>query len=279
MLKKALVYQAYGIDEIMRQTQVSIVSLLKVISDESALDILIYTDNKNYFSEFFKKHPSIQIIEINKEQIRKWRGEIDFVHRVKIEILIDAAKRTEGALYYSDGDTYFLKCPLKLFDEVNDRVSVMHVAESILEDANDPLTKKIYKFTKKHHFHVGINDAMAIGSSTTMWNAGFIGISHKNKELLPQILQLTDQMHSLYQKHVMEQLAFSYILQINGEIRPANQEILHYWDQKPDYQLEIDRFLKEHSDSKVAVSHFDQFIRPKKVVQKKKKTFWSFFRK
>ncbi len=278
MHKKSLIYQAYGIDEVMRQTQVSILSLLKVISDPEALDILVYTDNKKYFSDYFKSHPRVQIIEISKDQIKKWRGEIDFVHRVKIEILMDAAKRTEGPLYYSDGDTYFLKCPLKLLDEVNDRVSLMHVAESILEDANDPLTKKIYKFTKKHHFHVGTNEAMAIGSSTTMWNAGFIGISHKNKDLLSQILQLTDQMHSLYQKHVMEQLAVSYILQMNGEIRPANQEILHYWDQKPDYQMEIDRFLRENPDSKSAVAKFDQFVRPKKIVQNKKKTFWSFFR-
>lgn len=54
MHKKSLIYQAYGIDEVMRQTQVSILSLLKVISHPEALDILIYTDNKNYFSNFLK---------------------------------------------------------------------------------------------------------------------------------------------------------------------------------------------------------------------------------
>lgn len=279
MLKKTLVYQAYGIDEVLKQAQISILSLYTVLSDQDALDVLIYTDNKDYFSQFFKNYHRVQIVEISKDQIKKWRGEIDFVHRVKIEILIDAAKRTEGALYYSDGDTYFLKCPLKLLDEVNDRVSLMHTAESILEDADDPLTKKIYKFTKKHHFHIGNNDAVAIGASTTMWNAGFIGISQKNKELLSQVLQLTDQMHSLYQKHVMEQLAVSYVLQMNGEIRPANQEILHYWDQKTEYQQEIDRFLSEHSDFKAAVENFHLFNRPKKKTQRPKKTFWSFFRK
>lgn len=279
MEKKTIVYQAYGLEDVMRQTQVSVLSLLNIIKDTNNLDILIYTDRKNYFESFFEGFPAVKIIEITTDEIKKWRGSIDFVHRVKIEILIDAGKRSHGPLFYSDGDTFFLQDPSKSFSLVNDRVSLMHVAESVLEDAKDPLTKKIFKFTKKHHFRIGKNESSAIGPSTVMWNAGFIGISEKNKQLLPLILELTDQMHSLYQKHVMEQLAVSYILQINGEIRPINQEILHYWDHKAEFQAEIDRFLSENRTAHIALGNFNQFNRPKKPDIKKKKAFWTFFRK
>ena len=100
MERKTLVYQAYGIDAVLRQTKISIVSFLKNSSKEDALNILIYTDDENYFSEFFQKFNFIKIISINKDQIEKWRGPLDFVHRAKIEILKDAAARCSGALYY-----------------------------------------------------------------------------------------------------------------------------------------------------------------------------------
>jgi hypothetical protein len=278
MEKKTLVYQAYGIPEVMRQTQFSIISLLKNISEKEAINILIYTDDEKYFSQYFKGISNLSYVNLSKEQISKWRGDLNFVHRLKIEILIDAGKRNPGHLYYSDGDTVFLDCPLKKFSKVSDRSSLMHIAESVLEDAKDPLTRKIYKFTKRNHFHIGGNEALAIGPSTVMWNAGFIGISEKNKSLLPLVLQLTDQTYAIYQKHVMEQLAFSYILQTNSEISATDDLIKHYWDQKPEYQSAIDQFLNKFPTAVLGIEKFNEFIHPIKIEKKKKKIFWKFFR-
>lgn len=278
MEKKVLVYQAYGSGEILRQTGFSALSLLKNITDSDDLEIWIYTDNRPFFEKIFGSNKKIQLIDINAEQIQKWRGSIQFVHRVKIEILRDAGSRFKGGLFYSDGDTIFKESPMPLMNKVNDRTSLMHIAEGALDQNTDPLSKKILKFTKKHHFQVR-NELVGIGPSTVMWNAGFIGISEKNKSLLPLILELTDQTYGLYQKHVMEQLAVSFYLQTRSTVLPVVDIVAHYWEQKNEYQKAIDQFLAENPNLEAAFSHWDHFQTPPPFVKvQKKPLFKKLFR-
>ncbi|MEZ0392279.1 MAG: hypothetical protein ACAH59_08700 [Pseudobdellovibrionaceae bacterium] len=271
MEKQVLVYQAYGLQDVIRQTMFSILSLLRKIDPTDTLQIWVYTDNKKVFSDFFGPHPKIQYVEITTEQIQKWRGKINFVHRVKVEILRDAGAKFNGSLYYCDGDTYFLSSPQPLFQKVNSTTSLMHIAENALDQGKDPLSKKILKFVKKQHFQIK-NELVGIGPSTVMWNAGVLGIAEENKKLLPLVLELTDQAYTLYQKHVMEQLAFSFYLQTRTKILSADSVIYHYWNQKNEYQSAIDRFLEETKSVAKALESFDQFPFPGPPEPKKKKS-------
>jgi hypothetical protein len=278
MEKKVLVYQAYGSGEILRQTGFSALSLLKNILPTDDLEIWIYTDNRPFFENIFGQNQKLKLIDITMDQVQKWRGQIQFVHRVKIEILQDAASKFKGGLFYCDGDTFFRESPMPLFNRVNDRTSLMHLAEGALDQNKDPLSKKILKFTKKHHFQVR-NELVGIGPSTVMWNAGFIGISEKNKSLLPLILELTDQTYSLYQKHVMEQLAVSFYLQTRSTVLPAQDIVAHYWEQKNEYQKAIDLFLTENPNLEAAFHHWDRFQTPAPPVKvEKKPLFKKIFR-
>ncbi|PIS12029.1 MAG: hypothetical protein COT73_00740 [Bdellovibrio sp. CG10_big_fil_rev_8_21_14_0_10_47_8] len=260
--RKVLVYQAYGIRDIIHQTIFSITSLLsKTLSENLNLEIWIYTDQELTFSQFFGDHVNIKIVPINMEQVKKWRGQIDFVHRVKVEILKDAAGKFNGPIFYCDGDTYFLSSPTELFSHVNDRFSLMHTAENALAPGVDPLSKKILHFTKNNHFQVG-HETIGIGPSTVMWNAGVLGLSQKNKSFLPMALEMTDQMYARYRKHVMEQLAFSFILQTKSQIMAADQVVYHYWNQKDEYQQAIDDFLKKNKNIKEALENLSHFSWP-----------------
>ncbi|MGZ5279938.1 MAG: hypothetical protein ACXWC9_08350 [Pseudobdellovibrionaceae bacterium] len=274
MEKKVIVYQAYGSDDILQQTGFSILSLLKqtVLLDD--LDVWIYTDKKTYFENLFGSLPNLKLIEITLDQINKWRGPVPFVHRVKIEILRDAASRFKGSLFYCDGDTYFQSEPSSLFNKVNERTSLMHLNEGALDETKDPLSKKILKFTKKHHFQIS-NELVGIGPSTEMWNAGFLGIAEKNKSLLPLILELTDQTYALYQKHVMEQLSFSLYLQTRSEILTAKDVVYHYWNQKDEYQLAINTFLSSYPDAQSALQNWSQFQAPKTPLKRKKEPLFT----
>lgn len=271
MESRVLVYQDYGLQDVIRQTMFSIVSLLKKIEESERLEVWIYTDHKTIFTDFFGDHPRLRYIEITKEQIQKWRGQINFVHRVKVEILKDAGQKFKGCLFYCDGDTYFMSSPSHLFSRVNDRYSLMHIAENALDKGKDPLSKKILKFVKKHHFQVH-HELVGIGPSTVMWNAGVLGLSEKNKALLDLVLELTDQAYSLYQKHVMEQLAFSFFLQTRSEIVAADSVIYHYWNQKPEYQAAIDQFLAETQNVEKALEKYPDFPFPGPPRPKVKKT-------
>ena len=239
-----LVYQAYGRADILRQTAFSIVSLFKVVASSSPLNVVVYTDNKKFFADFFGSNERLVIVEVTPDQIKKWRGAIDFVHRVKIEVLLDAAAKFTGSLFYVDGDTYFVTDPTKLFTSIGDEQSLMHVAEYKIADGRDPLAKKIRKFLADTVVEVS-GEKVKVLPEHFMFNAGVLGLTEKNKNLLPLILELTDKMFVLYGKHVIEQLAFSYYLQTRTHVLTCDDVIGHYWNQKDDFQTSIDDFLAE----------------------------------
>lgn len=260
-----IVYQAYGATDILNQTIFSIASLLK--KAEHDIKVIIYTDRKMDLENFFQQDSRVLFEEITKEQINAWRGKINFVHRVKIEVLKDCGKKYPGDLIYLDGDTYFLDDPEEIFALISDEYSIMHTAEGSLEEGKDILARKIYWFAKKN----------GIGIDTVMWNAGVIGLSESNKKLFDPVLQMTDQIYKLYPKHIMEQLAFSYHLQKNTTIMPADGIVYHYWDQKPDYQKNINQFLEKNPTLKQALEAYDSFAWPKEPKRKNRKTPWWWY--
>ena len=256
-----LVYQAYGHQDILEQTLFSIVSLMHHTDKDSPLQAIVYTDQPEWFQKFFNDSAFVKVVSIDQNRIQKWRGAIDFVHRVKIEVLKDAGLKFEGPIFYCDGDTYFNEDPTNLFKQVNDQTSLMHMKEAELGNPQNPLTKKIYKFVRNNMFTVN-GEQIFMGHETEMWNAGVIGISQQNKAFFDDILDLTDQMYVKYNKHVMEQLAVSYVLQTRTNLISAEKEIYHYWNQKPEYQLEIQKFFGDYTNIDTALAAYHKFVFP-----------------
>ncbi len=267
------VYQAYGLKEILEQTLFSVVSLFKILPQDSPHKAMIYTDQPDYFKSFCKSFESrIEIVHQPMEQFQRWRGAIDFVHRVKLEVLRDAGKRFNGPLIYLDGDTYFLKDPSCFDQKINDENSLMHIAEAQLNEGRDPLTKKICKFAKKNQFELN-GKLVPLRPQSTMWNAGVIGISHDNKKLLDDMIELTDKMFVVYPKHVIEQLAVSVILDWKTKLHATDDFIYHYWNQKPEYQEAIQSFFADNTNMQSAISNYDSFNKPAEKPTAKKSFF------
>ena len=264
-----LVYQAYGREDIIRQSLFSILTFLRWGTKEK---VLVYTDQKEKVEKFFRAVKSVEVVGMTPEHLRQWRGEIDFVHRVKIEILLDASKRAKSSLLYLDGDTVFLKNPQEMMTLVGPGQSLMHVMESKLNQAKDPLTKKMAKFCAREQFKLQ-RGIVAIPLATEMWNAGVIGLHESRLNLLEKILELTDVAYKIYQKHVIEQLAVSYFLQSSGKILPTNSWVLHYWQTKDVWQARIDTFLANHKDAADALPALEKFDFSLPEIPRKK-GFW-----
>lgn len=254
-----IVYQAYGRADIVQQVLLSIVSL-KSIAPQLPVTIEIYTDRKSDLEEFFGNEPNLKIIEFTPEQLTQWRGQIQFVHRVKLEILKLAAKSGD-ALVYLDGDTIFKLNPKDLFARISDGTSLMHIRESGLAEGRDLLTRKIAKFVKGKSFKTQ-TELLKIPPETEMWNAGVIGVSAANTKWFQAMIDMTDTLYAKYQKHVMEQLAVSYYLNRETSVIPAADVILHYWDQKPEFDSAIAKFLGAYPTFKQALVNFKNFPVP-----------------
>ncbi len=274
-MKTVVVYQAYGREDILQQNLFSIISLFKKHDGLQGIHkILIYTDKPEFFQKFLGEQPLIQYEHMDSERLQLWRGAIQFVHRVKIEMLRHAAQLFPNQnLFYMDGDTYFTQDPAHLFARIGYEHSYMHEAENVIEKGRDPLSKKIAKFLKKADFTIK-NRVIKIPVSTTMWNAGVLGFSPAFFKDLDSVLAFTDQSYSKYQKHVMEQLAFSFFLAQKTDISNAQKEIHHYWRQKEDYSRVILDFLNKTGGLEPALREFNSIKWPPPPLPKK-----TFFQK
>lgn len=250
-----LVYQAYGREDIIRQSLFSVLTFLRWKLPHR---VLVYTDQTAALVDFFAGFPQVEIVGISPDQIKRWRGAIDFVHRVKIEVLLDAVERSKDSILYLDGDTVFLKNPEEMIGLVGPGQSVMHIMESRLDQARDPLTKKMAKFCRSETFALQ-RGTVAIPLMTEMWNAGVIGLHVSRAKLLEKILELTDVAYARYQKHVIEQLAVSYFLQSTGKVMAASPWVLHYWQTKEIWQARIDTFLRSFTSARQALAAMAEF--------------------
>ncbi len=231
-----LVYQAYGITDVMNEAMVSIASLYKVTTDENRPAIYIYTDSLDYFKQFLNSE--IHYVITEKQVWDEWKGKQGFVHRAKIEMLLDFAENHSGNILYCDTDTYFLQDPVSLFTQIENEKFVMHTDEGMLNGSINKVFQKLEVFLKSYRL-----EDLKIPSSTHMWNAGVLGFKSGDRNMLRQVLVLADDLYLKYQKHVMEQLAFSFYFSQRERIS-CESTVFHYWDFK-EYRETLKSFFED----------------------------------
>jgi hypothetical protein len=222
-----LLYQAYGSPDILNEALLSILSYLR---QPAGATVLVYTDQPAHFQAILGDAAGVAYVFIEPAQWRAWRGEIDFVHRVKIKVLQHAAAHYAGQLLYVDTDTIFTQSVAPVFAALAQGERFMHISEGRLGDGN-PLNRKINRALQ----HASGGPALVagpIGPSTRMYNAGVLGLRSTDALLLAEVLALTEQLYRLYPKHVMEQLAFSVVWARSGAVREASPWVHHYWNLK-----------------------------------------------
>ncbi|RYY20261.1 MAG: hypothetical protein EOO36_03815 [Cytophagaceae bacterium] len=221
-----LIYQAYGSLAILDE---ALFSLLSYLRQPAAATVLVYTDNTAYFQRVLGEAAEVVYVPTEPAQWQAWRGEIDFVHRVKIEVLRHAAAHYPGQLLYVDTDTVFLQSPAALFAALAQGQRVMHLAEGRLSDGN-ALNRKLNRALRP--LTSQLPPRVTIGPATHMYNAGVLGLRSTDAPLLDEVLALTEQLYRFYPKHVMEQLAFSVIWAREGPVQEATPWVYHYWNLK-----------------------------------------------
>ena len=232
-----LLYQAYGKPEIAFEALYSILSYLKVSeglpADEQA-QIVVYTDQQALFETYLNQVPKpIRYEPMPAELITEWRGEINFVHRVKIKRLQDFFSRELGNVLYVDTDTVFLSDVSPVFQKIGRGELYMHIQEGTLQSRQNRIFDKIYRFLQPLDFAFRVDgQRIEVPAKTEMWNAGVLGINDRHKNLLQRVLHFTDAVYPQLPMHIIEQLGFSLYFTQNRTVLPAYNYIYHYWNFK-----------------------------------------------
>ena len=233
----------------------------------------IYTDQPQYF-EALKHGLNIEYKTINAERLKQWRGAIDFVHRVKIELLRDYVKDHQGNILYLDTDIVFAKSVQDIFQKIAEGKLYMHIMEDVVHNSENIVFKKLSKFLRNHSTE-SLKEGLIIPQDVTMWNAGVLGFSAHYSYLLEEVLAFTDLVYPKFPKHVVEQFAFSLYFQNTAQIHTAHAHIYHYWNLKELRPVlnSFFQFFKEKSWSELV--HYCQLIQLPDYLQQKANFYYN----
>ncbi|MDR6546846.1 hypothetical protein J2810_002915 [Chryseobacterium rhizosphaerae] len=212
-----------------------IASARKNIEDK----IIVVAEDPSLFNSFEDK---IEIIPINREDIKNWEGKYHFFWRVKIKALqLIAQKYPLDSILYLDGDTFFYQDMDILRNGLKNGQNYMHIEEGKLSALSSKTEKLMWKQMKGKTYH-----NIKIDKNSTMWNAGLIGISNKHFDCLELTLGINDAMcEGNVTRRLIEQFSFSLGLNEYSPLQPADHIVGHYWGNKKQWNKIIDHFLIE----------------------------------
>ena len=210
--------------------------------------VILFTDRPEYFKPFFGGLP-IEYVLLTEDKIKKMRGGINFLHRMKIALIEEALEKTEDALIYTDSDSFFIGDPLPLVKQLSPKKSFIHLWEYEMESMREAelpagqTARAFVRLIESSVFELADGSEVRYPLNSSSWNAGSMMLHPYHLQFIPDVYKLTDQFYPPTLSHASEQYAFSLILQQRTEIAPCDSVIYHYW-YRTKKQI-IDLFLAE----------------------------------
>lgn len=255
-------------------------SIMSLLAQTNRIErIIIATDHLHYFKGLSLKN--IEILALSTQELEDWRGEYNYVFRIKIKALQKVVTNYKNqSLLYLDADTYFLNDVEVIENDLKNDISYMHLKEDLMVKSSRNTQKKMWKAIKNETY-----GGYYIDKSLRMWNAGVIGLSSsKAEKLLEKVLLVNDQMiKENIPERLIEQLSFSLVLEKEGMLKEANNYIAHYWGNKEKWNEFISNFLLEsyflNNDIVATVKKLKELKKQPKLVKTKVSTLLRFFKK
>lgn len=239
-----LVLQSFGREYEYKRAVFTILSFFAYSSlPAEKVKVILFTDNSGYFGEFLKGLP-VEFVLLSEEKIKSMRGEIDFLHRMKIALIEEAFSLTNGPLFYTDSDCFFIADPKPILEQVSSQKAFMHLPEyPFVKDVEDKTStyKNFYSLISCKDFRLTDGSILKVTPQHCSWNAGVMAFHPSHVRFIPDVYFLTDQFYPASQSHASEQYAFSLVLQEKVGLDRCDHVIYHYW-----YRIKkqiVDEFL------------------------------------
>jgi hypothetical protein len=177
------------------------------------------------------------------DDIKAWRGKHDFLFRVKMKAIeLIAETYPENHVLFLDSDTTMESSPKHITDLLEQGKTVMHMNEKVLSESSDNADKQI--MAALNGFTHG---DYAFTNKTCMLNSGVVGLpASVARTLMARSIDLCDAMcETSVNRAFIEQLAIGMVLSKDSKLAMADNWVLHYWGNKPQWDAYIDNFLVE----------------------------------
>lgn len=198
--------------------------------------VYVMTDAPDFYERLNGK---IEILTINKTQLDDWQGTHQFFWRAKIKAIEHICRlQPKESVLYLDTDTFLYSDLKKLKSDLEN--PVMHLNEGALCKLKSKTEKLMWKQVGNKTF-----GGIQIQSHHAMWNAGVVGIpANKGLKICQLALDICDDMLvANVTRRLIEQFALGVALSENGDIKSAESYIGHYWSNKEEWSIAIQRFI------------------------------------
>lgn len=225
-----IVYLCFGEEQFFYECAFSLMSISRFYPGglPTHCQIVVYTDNTNWFEKISDCPLAISYCTVDKEQMDKWQGDINYLYRTKVEMLQHFCSQHYGNVLYMDTDIV-LTFPLEqLWQGIAGGNVYMHQPEGTVKSGQSPVLRKLDKYFKKIGLTLPEGDP---ASNMVTWNSGIIGLHTDHKELIDQTLHFIDD-HYLASGNIrtIEQIAFAYVMSKGRFIKSGLPYFLHYWN-------------------------------------------------
>jgi hypothetical protein len=242
-MHNTILYLSHGGQNYHDQTRYSVLTLLALLLEQSRnhFRIVVYTDQPGQLPA----HDLVRAVRVNPEQFAALRGPLDYVHRIKLGVLLRALGDLGAPLIYVDSDTRWLRIPDAPF--------------AALSGSGTPPACYLYKVEGSisanffpQYFHLLREKRRKLiawrlphDPPWTMWNSGTIGIPGRSEGFMDDVLRVNDALlpHVGF-RNCVEQLALSLVTASRFEVRPFDGYLEHWWS----YGSELPIFLRRFFD-------------------------------
>jgi hypothetical protein len=249
-MQNFILYQAHsGIDHI-NECRYSLLKYLEVynLKPPANIGFIIYTDQPALFEIFTPFFHYFELKEISTNQIQEWMGQARLSHRVKLEILREFLDHVTGNLLYLDSDTYITGPINHLFADLAKGDFYLHQYRGTLDKPVSQHLSHLGKFLAGSEIAYN-NKKVSFSYQQGIWDTAVIGINSQAKELIHDVLALTDTAWNQHRRRSVEQYAFSYCFTHAGEVKTA-QQIEHFNDLK-EFRALLRKFFQKNEEESV----------------------------
>jgi hypothetical protein len=227
-----LIIQSFGQEKQYKRAILAILSFFAFSSGgRKDSRVLLFTDNPAYFSTSFRDLP-VTYIPLSSERIAQLRGPMNFVHRIKIELIKESFERVKGNILWADSDTFSIADPVPLFNQLSPQKSFMHTPEYAFEELRNSSVVRSRDFLRvieSRTFRLASGRDIRVEPNLFSWNSGIMFLHREHAAFIRDVYVLTDQIFLACRCHTSEQYAFSIVLQLNTKVEACSQVFYHYW--------------------------------------------------
>lgn len=262
MKTNILLTQSFGRESEYRRAIFTVLSAFCFCSDPiKDLKVVLFTDNPSFFKKWLKDL-NVHFVLLTPQKIKKMRGSIDFIHRMKIALIEETFELFPNSkIFYIDSDTFFTDDPILGFNQVNETTASMHFLEYQYKEVKDlalpagQTFRDFYHTIKNYKYHSLLGPTFNFSGESESWNAGVMIFAPQHKEIIADVYKLTHSFYPQTQNHASEQYAFSLMLKNTYNLIPCEKLVYHYW-----YRIKkeiIDEVLAEKSFTSLASKNLE----------------------